>query len=147
MRIGETLDLTWDVFTKPADGLPDGDRRFRARLLSVLLLATILFSLIGLKYTHEGEISLEIQFDPVQERVGVAIRDTGMGVPEEEIPHLFERFYRSRRVGQSTIPGAGVGLAVAKKIVTMHGGDIVVKSRDGEGSTFTVWLPATSDHR
>lgn len=96
----------------------------------------------ALKYTDEGEITLGTQYDPAEERVSVTIEDTGMGVPEEEIPHLFERFYRSRRVGQSTIPGAGVGLAVAKKIVTMHGGDIVVQSREGEGSAFTVWLPA-----
>ncbi|MDX1686485.1 MAG: PAS domain S-box protein [Candidatus Promineifilaceae bacterium] len=95
----------------------------------------------AIKYTPEGEVYLGTVHDAVGRRVVVTVRDTGMGIPEEEIPHLFDRFYRSRRVGQSTIPGAGVGLAMAKGIVGLHGGEITVRSREGEGSVFTMWFP------
>lgn len=96
----------------------------------------------ALKYTSEGEIILRTESDAAEQRAGVVVRDTGMGVPDEEVPHLFSRFYRSRRVGQSTIPGAGLGLAVVKEIVSLHGGEVTVQSREGEGSTFTMWFPA-----
>lgn len=96
----------------------------------------------AIMYTPEGEIVLGTKSDAAGQRVGVTIRDTGIGIPEEEMPHLFERFYRSRRIGQSAIPGAGVGLAVAREIVVMHGGEITVESHEGVGSTFTMWLPA-----
>lgn len=95
----------------------------------------------AIKYTPDGEVYLGTEHDAVGQQVAVTVRDTGMGIPDEEIPHLFDRFYRSRRVGQSTIPGAGVGLAMAKGIAGLHGGEITVRSREGEGSAFTMWLP------
>jgi signal transduction histidine kinase len=69
----------------------------------------------------------------------IAVTDTGIGIPEKDLPHIFERFYRpdaarSRRSG-------GMGLAIAQAIVEAHNGRIDVTSRVGEGTTFHVWLP------
>ncbi len=94
----------------------------------------------ALKATDKGSVIVSLSA-----RGGEAIvevRDTGMGIPEEHLPHIFERFYvvdksRSRKLG-----GTGLGLSIVKHVVKVHGGRIGVSSRLGEGSTFTVALPA-----
>ena len=68
--------------------------------------------------------------------------DQGIGIPADEIGHLFESFHRASNVG--TIQGTGLGLAIVKNAVEMHGGTIAVESRLGAGTTFTVRLPAPS---
>ncbi|GJM40024.1 MAG: hypothetical protein DHS20C20_03060 [Ardenticatenaceae bacterium] len=73
--------------------------------------------------------------------VGIYFADDGVGIEEDEIPHLFDRFYRGQRTGQSNIPGTGLGLAIVKEIVELHNGDISVASQINEGTTFTVKLP------
>lgn len=70
------------------------------------------------------------------------VADTGIGIPEEDLPHIFERFFRGERVREMQIPGTGLGLAIVKEVLNLHGGQVTVQSRVGEGSTFTVWLPA-----
>ena len=76
--------------------------------------------------------------------VEMAVSDEGVGIPPEEIPHLFERF---RQVGRQQMEqqGAGLGLAIARELIHLHGGEITVESMPGEGSTFTIRLPAISD--
>lgn len=69
------------------------------------------------------------------------VADTGMGIPEEELPHIFERFFRGEKPRRMQVPGTGLGLAIVKEIVELHGGRVTVESRVGEGTTFTVWLP------
>ncbi|HEC33633.1 MAG TPA: GAF domain-containing protein, partial [Chloroflexi bacterium] len=69
------------------------------------------------------------------------VADTGMGIPEEELPHIFERFFRGVKPRQMQISGTGLGLAIVKEIVELHGGWVTVESQVGEGTTFTVWLP------
>lgn len=69
------------------------------------------------------------------------VSDTGIGIAPEELPHLFDRFFRSERVRELRIPGTGLGLSIAKEIVDRHGGRITVQSEVGIGTTFTVWLP------
>ena len=71
----------------------------------------------------------------------IAVKDTGMGIPQEEIPHTFERFFRGDKPQSMQIPGTGLGLAIVKEIVEMHRGRITVESKVDVGSTFTVWLP------
>jgi PAS domain S-box-containing protein len=71
----------------------------------------------------------------------VRIKDTGMGIPEEDLPHLFERFYRVDKNRSRSTGGSGLGLAISKQIVEMHGGRISVASEVGVGTTFTVRLP------
>jgi len=95
-----------------------------------------------------------IKFTPQQGRVTVQVRrrrehlvirvsDTGMGIPTDDLPKIFDRFYRIHRPGKQ-IQGTGLGLAIVKKIVMMHAGRIDVESEPDQGTTFTVVLPLTS---
>ena len=73
-------------------------------------------------------------------QVRIVVRDQGIGVPADDLPHIFTRFYRSPAVvGRMT--GTGIGLASVRQIVEQHGGRVAVESQEGEGSTFTVWAP------
>jgi len=72
----------------------------------------------------------------------LSVSDTGAGIPAEDLPHVFERFYRVDKSRSREHGGAGLGLAIAKSIIEAHGGDIEVQSAAGIGTTFTVWLPA-----
>jgi signal transduction histidine kinase len=72
----------------------------------------------------------------------VSVADEGLGIPAEALPHLFERFYRAPNVAVGPISGMGLGLYLVHEIITRHGGSIVVESVEGQGSTFTVCLPA-----
>ena len=72
----------------------------------------------------------------------LAVSDNGLGIPEEEQPELFTRFFRSSTAHEHAIPGSGLGLTIVDSIVQGHGGDISVVSEHMAGSTFTVNLPA-----
>jgi len=69
------------------------------------------------------------------------VSDTGAGIPEEELPYIFELFFRGEKPRLMQIPGTGLGLAAVKKIVELHGGQVTVESQVDAGTTFTVWLP------
>ena len=71
-----------------------------------------------------------------------AVQDSGLGIPADDLPYIFDRFYRGSLARTSHIPGSGLGLAIVQEIVYRHAGRVEVESRLGEGSTFTVWLPA-----
>jgi len=71
----------------------------------------------------------------------ITVADTGMGIPEEELPHIFERFFRGEEPRIMQAPGTGLGLSIAQEIVRLHGGRVTVESEKDAGSTFTVWLP------
>ena len=107
-----------------------------------LKISQALRNLIGnaIKYTPRGgtvTISLEHKCD----RAYVSIKDTGYGIPANDLLHIFERFYRVRNNGHADIEGNGLGLAIVKSIVERHGGDVTVESELGMGSCFTVSLP------
>ncbi len=70
----------------------------------------------------------------------LSVSDTGLGIPEKAMPHLFEKFYRVRAY-EGKAPGTGLGLSICKQIVSGHGGSISVKSKPGEGTTFTIHIP------
>ena len=72
----------------------------------------------------------------------IEVADTGIGIPVDEQEHLFTRFFRSSTAQEQAIPGSGLGLSIAHAIVEMHGGDVVVESEPGVGTTFRVQLPA-----
>jgi signal transduction histidine kinase len=76
------------------------------------------------------------------EYVCMQVRDTGTGIPEEQLPHIFEKFYQADSTTPSALRGTGLGLAIAKSIVTAHGGTIGVESRVGVGTRFTIRMPA-----
>lgn len=77
----------------------------------------------------------------VDEWARLTVSDTGRGIPKEELPHIFERFYRVDRSRSRASGGAGLGLSIAYWITRMHGGRIEVASEEGRGTTFSVWLP------
>jgi signal transduction histidine kinase len=72
----------------------------------------------------------------------IRVIDTGTGIDAEELPHIFDRFYRGSRASEARGSGSGLGLAIVRSIVDMHGGRIAVDSRLDHGTTFTVTLPA-----
>ncbi len=100
----------------------------------------------AIKYTDSGHIHVTTGMDSRTQRVFLEVKDTGMGIADEDIPHLFSRFYRGQRAGQSTIAGSGLGLSIVKEIVDAHGGEIDVKSEINVGSLITVWLPIDQSH-
>jgi signal transduction histidine kinase len=73
----------------------------------------------------------------------ITVSDTGPGIPAEDLPHVFERFYRVDKARTRAQGGAGLGLAIARRIVQIHGGRIEAASTGvpGQGATFSVWLP------
>jgi two-component system sensor histidine kinase BaeS len=72
----------------------------------------------------------------------MTVKDTGPGIPQEELQHLFERFYRGDKSRQREEGGSGLGLAIAKSLVESQGGQIRVESKPGEGAKFIIILPA-----
>jgi PAS domain S-box-containing protein len=96
------------------------------------------------KFTFEGSVSIALRWSDGEAQLEV--RDTGVGIPAEALPHLFERFHRIRRQRSRTHEGTGIGLALVRELVRLHGGTIEVRSTEGEGTTFTVRLPAGSRH-
>jgi len=71
----------------------------------------------------------------------VTISDTGAGIPPEHLPHIFDRFYRVDSARSRADGGTGLGLAIASSVAKLHGGEIVVESQVGRGSTFSITLP------
>jgi signal transduction histidine kinase len=76
----------------------------------------------------------------------VSVTDTGLGIPADEIEHVFERFRRVRSGAAQSIPGTGLGLTIVKQIVEMHGGKIWVESAVGHGSAFHFTIPLAAEH-
>lgn len=104
----------------------------------------ILLNLLSnaIKYNRtNGSVIVTANFSESEE--SISIQDTGLGIPEESIPHLFEKFYRVRE-HEGTASGTGLGLSICKQIVQGHNGRIEVKSKMGVGTSFTVHLPRVS---
>jgi signal transduction histidine kinase len=96
------------------------------------------------KHTFEGKIGVSLRW--AGDHIEVEVCDTGTGIPEEELPHLFERFRRVEGAQSRTHEGTGIGLALVKEVVDLHGGTVRVESTPGQGSTFTVAIPTGSAH-
>ncbi|HEX9838741.1 MAG TPA: HAMP domain-containing sensor histidine kinase, partial [Anaerolineales bacterium] len=96
----------------------------------------------AIKYNRpNGSVIVTANFSESEE--SITIQDTGLGIPEESIPHLFEKFYRVREhEGKAT--GTGLGLSICKQIIQGHNGRIEVKSKMGVGTSFTIHLPRVS---
>jgi signal transduction histidine kinase len=104
-------------------------------------LARLITNLISnaLRYTMQGGVKVHTSF--FDHQVCLWVQDTGMGIDPEDLPHLFERFYRGRRVRQTRIHGTGLGLAIVKEIVDLHEGNIEIQSKVNDGSSICVQLP------
>lgn len=90
------------------------------------------------KYTPEGIVTLDTVLYPDQ--IGIRISDSGIGMDQEEVPHIFERFYRADE-SRGVTPGTGLGLSIAKWIIDAHEGSVEVVTAKGKGTTFVIWLP------
>ena len=98
----------------------------------------------ALKSTFEGEIRVAISSD--SQKATLTVADTGTGIPESELPHLFERFRRIEGARRRSHEGSGIGLALLQELVEMHGGSLGVKSKCGVGTTFSVSLQFGHEH-
>lgn len=96
------------------------------------------------KFTWDGRVTVRL-FEEAGQAV-LAVEDTGIGMPEEELPRIFERFHRIESQGGRSYEGTGIGLALVADVIRLHGGTIEVRSRLGEGSTFEVRLPFGAMH-
>ena len=96
----------------------------------------------SVKYSDPGA-RVEISVEEDEASLAVRISDTGVGIPEEDLGQLFERFYRVNKDRSRSTGGSGLGLSISQEIVALHGGEIEVESEVGTGSTFTVRIPKT----
>nr|WP_285855801.1 ATP-binding protein [Paenibacillus camelliae] len=118
----------------PEELYMEGDED-RLRQIFVNLLSN------AISYTPEGgKIFVNISLTE-QEKVQITIKDTGIGIPEKDLPRIFERFYRVDKARSRGSGGTGLGLSIVKHLVEMHKGTITVESAVGEGTTFTLELP------
>ncbi|NMA65699.1 MAG: cell wall metabolism sensor histidine kinase WalK, partial [Clostridiaceae bacterium] len=102
----------------------------------------LLINIIGnaIKYTPEkGRINVKVYHE--KEYVIIRVEDNGIGIPEEDLARVFERFYRVDKARSRQLGGTGLGLAIAKEIAVLHGGDISIKSKVGKGTQLSVKLP------
>ena len=106
-------------------------------------LKQVLLNLVGnaIQYTPQGGDVL-LSLARIGEQARIVVRDTGPGIPAEDLPYIFERFYRAEKSRtRSKISGFGLGLSIAQWIVENHEGTIKVESKESEGTTFAIWLP------
>ncbi len=96
------------------------------------------------KFTFAGEIVVSLRWR--DDHVELSVRDTGTGIPATELPHVFDRFHRAPGARGRTIEGTGIGLALVKELVRLHGGTIEAASVVDQGSVFTVSLPTGCEH-
>jgi signal transduction histidine kinase len=94
----------------------------------------------AIKYSDPGD-RVDVKIEEGISSLTVEVKDTGVGIPEEDLAQLFERFYRVDKDRSRATGGSGLGLAISRQIVEMHGGELSVESEVGEGSTFRVRLP------
>lgn len=97
----------------------------------------------AIKYNKPGG-KITVSLEEKEASIAVDVEDTGIGIPEEHLPFIFDQFYRVKTKEGKKLKGTGLGLSIAKKIVEAHGGTVQVRSEIGKGSTFTVFLPRTS---
>jgi len=124
----------------PSDCTVSGDDQALRRLFLILLDNAI-------KYTPAGgavRVNLAIDDSADKRTAVVEVRDTGLGISPEDLPHIFERFYRAAKDRSRKTGGAGLGLSIARWITQRHGGEVLVESTPGTGSVFRVRLPVLS---
>lgn len=94
----------------------------------------------ALNYSNQGDRVI-LSLAEEEGELTIRVEDTGEGIPEEDLPRIFERFYRADKSRDRRLPGTGLGLAIVKEIVELHNGSVSVESREGEGTAFTLLFP------
>jgi two-component system phosphate regulon sensor histidine kinase PhoR len=123
-----------------------------ATLADPVQMMRVLNNLLGnaIRFTPQGgEVLVSTGVEEAEGRTWatVTVADTGMGIPEEELPHIFDRFFRGKKPREMQLTGTGLGLSIVREIMGLHGGRVTVESKGGAGSTFTVWLPFAVQER
>lgn len=136
--LAERKRLTFEIHVPNEPLVLYGDPLHLEKIVSNLLSNAMKFS------PDEGAVRVAVAGDARAARVSV--RDSGPGIPSEELPRIFERFYRIERPAGAMRPGTGLGLALVRQLTELHGGSIDAESEEGFGSTFTVTLPRGSAH-
>lgn len=125
------LALNWNTLSEP--GTISGDERLLTRLFYNLIHNAYRYSNVGGKVT--------IALTPTPESAVITIKNTGPGIPEKDLPFIFERFYRADKSRTRETGGTGIGLALVQQIATLHKGTITVHSKVGQETEFIVRLP------
>ena len=129
------LEVTLHVAPVPPDLAVAGDRRDLVSAVSNLVDN-------GIKYSEAGgRVQVEVMRTP--SGVAVSVSDEGVGIPSRDLERIFERFYRVDRARSRATGGTGLGLSIVRHVAANHGGSVRVESVEGQGSTFTLELPAT----
>ncbi len=129
-------DIRLDTVILPQDLTVSIDVRQMQRVMNNLMSNAIKFTPSG------GSVRAVAVRDGMD--ITIKVEDSGIGIPEDDIPHVFDRFYRVESEAHANIEGTGLGLAIAKSIVEQHGGTIQVTSESHKGTTFLIRLPATN---
>jgi PAS domain S-box-containing protein len=110
-----------------------------------LRLQEVLTNLINnaIKFTEKGSVTVDLS--GTSEIVEISVADTGMGIPQEDLPHLFEKFYRVDNSATRTIGGTGLGLYISRKIIELYDGKIWAESSPGKGSKFFIHIPRLAE--
>src|SRR5581483_5937669 len=98
------------------------------------------------KFTFDGSIGVALRASPDGRAAELTVRDTGVGIPEAELPRLFERFHRVEGQKSRSFEGSGIGLALVQELVKLHGGTIRAESKVGDGTAFIVSVPFGTAH-
>lgn len=112
------------------------------------MIEKVMFNLIanGIKFTKaEGSVSISISGDGKDGPVVISVKDTGIGIPEHHVPRIFDRFYQIENTHTKKIKGTGIGLALTKELIDLHGGEIECRSVVGLGTEFTIRLSQNAD--
>lgn len=132
-----TLDPVEVTSRRPADLIVDGDLRQLVSAIGNLVENAV-------KYSERGGL-VQIKARTSDDWVEIVVTDQGVGIPQRDLDRIFERFYRVDRARSRVTGGTGLGLSIVRHVATNHGGDVVVTSSEGNGSTFVLRLPlATS---
>jgi PAS domain S-box-containing protein len=147
---GLLLDFTVGTSERPTSGSAAGDHVIRPLYYAYIdpdRMREVITNLFdnAVKYTEAGKISVGLTGN--DEVIQFYIHDTGHGIPSEDIPHLFQKFYRVDNTATRTVGGTGLGLFICRKIVELYHGRIWVESEVGKGSTFYINIPRLSSQK
>ena len=131
----EQAGLAFEIDCPPLSGPVSVDRGMWEKIVLNLLSNAFKFTLAG---------SVRVQLREFPECIQLSVKDTGAGIPVADVPRIFDRFHRVSATPSRTFEGSGIGLALARELVLIHGGDVQVESVEGRGSTFIVSIPLRS---
>jgi signal transduction histidine kinase len=130
-------DITLELNPAPSEPMVRADRLRLSQIFNNLLSNAVKFTPNG------GRVSVRVE--PEGETVRVIVKDTGVGIPPHDLPHVFDKYFQAGTKSTAGEPGTGLGLSIVRDMVRLHAGRIDVESTVGQGTTFTVCLPAEPD--